>query len=126
MSGWTPEKRAAQSKALKRAWARRKKAAKQDKERRDRERAAEELEARVTRRETGASNGDGNIHLRFGERMDQQVTQEVADRMTPDPSVAVAAARLLDVTHGNLAQATQALEFLSRPGWVFLREENLS
>lgn len=28
MSGWTPEKRAAQSKALKRAWARRKKASK--------------------------------------------------------------------------------------------------
>jgi len=123
MSGWTPEKREAQSKALKKAWRRRKKAARQAREAREKE--------RVNRPDghepdTGARNGDGNIHLRFEDRLDQSVKQQVADQMTPEPSVAVAAARLLDVTHGNLAQATQALEFLTRPGWVFMREETLS
>lgn len=126
MSGWTQEKRDAQSKALKKAWRRRKKAARQARE------AKESVNRPGVNRpdghepDTGADNGDGNIHLRFEERLDQSVKQQVADHMAPEPSVAVAAARLLDVTHGNLAQATQALEFLSRPGWVFLREETLS
>jgi len=121
VSGWTPEKRSAQSKALKRAWRRRKKAARQAREAKERVNRPDGHEP-----DTGASNGDGDIHLRFEERLDERVKQQVADMMAPEPSVAVAAARLLDVTHGNLAQATQALEFLSRPGWVFLREETLS
>ena len=116
---WTPEQREAQSKALKKAWRRRKKAARQAREAKDRVNRPDGHEP-----DTGADNGDGD--LRFEERLDQSVKQQVADLMAPEPSVAVAAARLLDVTHGNLAQAEQALEFLSRPGWVFLREETLS